>query len=196
MTPSWALIITPLGAVLAALLGVIVGGRVRDRSHDQRWSREGQMEACDEVFCELSRLMIGLAQMCGYSSSPASTKTSSARIDWNPWNDALWRLNTKVAPELVAHAHAIDEEIWRAHHQIQAGLSSPDEWFSLRDTIDIRRLAFVNAVRLLIAGQEPLDRLSGRPNPNDPIWKLGQPGDTAQAVTSQQPTPKSQPDLP
>lgn len=186
MTPSWALIITPLGAVLAALLGVIVGGRVGDRSYRQRWSREGQMEACDELFRETSRIMIGLALLSGHSSSPVSADASPAPIDWAPLNDALWKLNTKVAPELVLLAHAVDAEIWRAHRQIRAGLASPDEWFTLRDAIDTRRLAFLNAVRRLVAGQEPLAEFSGRPSPDDPVWKLGGLSGLPRAVSSQQ----------
>jgi hypothetical protein len=196
MTPSWALIITPLGAVLAALLGVIVGNRVGDRSDFQRSSRKGQMEACDELLAESSKIMIELALLCGHSSSPASADASPAPIDWAPLNDAISKLNTKVAPELAALAHAVDAEIWRAHRQIRAGSTSPDEWFTLRDAIDTRRLAFVNAVRRLIWGQEPLAELSGRPSPDDPIWKLNGPSDAARAVSSQQSGAESKPDLP
>ncbi len=97
----------------------------------------------------------------------------SGKMDWKPWNDALSSLHTSVHQEIVDAAHNMDAEIWRTHRRIVAGTVSLDDWFTLRDRIDVQRLSFVNAVRHHITGLEPLHRLGGRPAPYDPIWHIG-----------------------
>ena len=75
--------------------------------------------------------------------------------------------------QIVAAAHEIDAQIWRAHQQVKRGWVPEGEWPTVRDPIESRRQDFVNIARkrLSTAGP-PLRRLTGRPPLDDPIWKF------------------------
>ncbi|WP_162795826.1 hypothetical protein [Nonomuraea lactucae] len=196
MTQSWTLIIAPLGAMIATLLGVVVGGNVSNRSQQRHWLRDRQMEACAQILRESSNVTIELSMMHGHCSPPG---TAPAALDWRPWNEALAMVNLIGAKEIVEAAHTIDTVIWRIHIQVKAGLATGAEWFPMRDRIEAQRREFVNVVRRHLAAHEPLASLGGRPASDDPIWdshwrravvpdeKAGQ----QQAVTSR-PEPNSE----
>ncbi|WP_346104480.1 hypothetical protein [Nonomuraea maheshkhaliensis] len=171
MGQSWALIIAPIGAVIAALVGVLVGGMVTRRAHRQERSQQEQSDACDQFDSASAKIVVELAALSGHHSAPGSQGVEPA-IDWSAWQAALAKVNKGVAKTIVAQAHTVDEQIWRAHCEIQAGLTSWDDWFVLRERIELRRLEFINAVRQTV-GLEALDSLSGRPPMHDPIWNLG-----------------------
>lgn len=83
-------------------------------------------------------------------------------------------VNLVADRRIVEAAQAIDAEIWPIHLKIKAGVLRGGDWFELRDKIESRQREFVNVVRQhLTSSGPPLRRLTGRPPPDDPLWRLG-----------------------
>jgi hypothetical protein len=179
MSQPWSLIITTAGAALTTLLGVLVGGAITSRSQQRHWSRDRQTEACAQVLRESSNVLIQLAAANGHLVNPAPEQLKHplpglpTLLDWRPWNEALAMASLVADHELVEAALAIDAEIWPIHLKIKAGAVADGDWFALRDKIEDRRRDFANVARHRLASAGPtLTRLTGRPNPEDPIWQL------------------------
>jgi hypothetical protein len=179
MNQPWSLIITTVGAVLTTLLGVLVGGAITSRSQQRHWSRDRQTEACAQVLRESSNVLIQLAAANGRLVNPTTEQLERpvpglpTLLDWRPWNEALAMASLLADHQLVEAALTIDAEIWPIHLKIKARAVAEGDWFALRDKIEDRRRDFVNVARNHLASAGPkLTRLTGRPNPEDPIWQL------------------------
>jgi hypothetical protein len=74
----------------------------------------------------------------------------------------------------LRHAHAIDEEIWRFHIAVRRGLTPEENWMELRGRVVAAQGNFIAVARrhLSLSG-DPLQRLDGRPAPDDPIRQTG-----------------------
>lgn len=77
-----------------------------------------------------------------------------------------------VADEDIAEAaHTLDEQIWRLHTVVRRGLTPEEDWFVLRSRVESAQNDFtVTARRRLAPAGGSLQRFSGRPAPDDPIW--------------------------
>ncbi len=177
MGVSWSLVITSVGAVATTLLGVLVGGAVGNRSQQRNWSRDRQADACAQILRESSKVLIELASMNGRRVTPRPGQAPEppglpTPIDWRPWNDALDSVNLLADSQIADAAQAIDGEIWPVHLQIKNGQIKEGDWYPLRDKIEAQRRAFVNIARSHLGSSgPPLQRLGGRPGPDDPIWR-------------------------
>ena len=128
---------------------------------------------------ESSNVLIQLAAANGQLANQAPAQLERpvpglpTLLDWRPWNEALAMASLVADHQLVEAALAIDAEIWPIHLKIKAGAVAEGDWFALRDRIEDRRRDFVNVARNHLASAGPkLTRLTGRPNPEDPIWHL------------------------
>jgi len=189
----WSLIITTVGAVATTLLGVLVGGAVGSRSQQRSWSRDRQADACAQILRESSKVLIELANMNGRRVNPRPGEAPDppglpTPIDWQPWNDALDQVNLLADSKIAEAAQAIDGEIWPVHLQVKNGQTREGDWYPLRDSIEARRRAFVNIARSHLGSSGPsLQRLGGRPSPDDPIW-LSLPPQGGMATETQRET--------
>lgn len=106
------------------------------------------------------------------SFQPTPRPEGRPLLDWAPWNQALAVLNLVADHRIVAAAHRIDAVFWELNLRIARGdLKGPD-WFPARNRMEAARLDFVNTARQLLARPGPeLPRLSGRPDPSDPVWR-------------------------
>ncbi|ANP51631.1 hypothetical protein AVL59_20325 [Streptomyces griseochromogenes] len=92
-------------------------------------------------------------------------------VDWRPWNEALSMVNLVADTDITAAAHALDEQLWRLHIIVKRGLTPEEDWLVLRGRVVSAQNNFISVARreLSLAG-DPLQRFSGRPAPDDPIW--------------------------
>jgi hypothetical protein len=78
--------------------------------------------------------------------------------------------------KIAEAAHAIDEQVWRAHLALRGADSTHPTWFVLRDEVEDRRRVFTATARRLLNVPGPVPgRLHGRPDRNDPVWGHPQP---------------------
>jgi hypothetical protein len=169
-----AVAITTVGAVLATLLGVLVGSVLSSRAQQRQWSRDRQADACAQVLRESSNLLIEFTRLM---RQPIASAPDGANVptpmDWRPWNEALAMIDLVAEHQIVEAAHAIDAQIWPVHQQLKRGWLPDGGWLAVRDPIEARRQDFVNiARRRLAAPGPPLRRLTGRPASDDPMWEF------------------------
>lgn len=176
MGVPWSLIITTVGAVATTLLGVLAGGAAGSRSQQRNWSRDRQADACAQTLRESSKVLIELAHMNGRRVNPRPGEAPDPAglptpIDWQPWNDTLDQVNLLADSKIAEAAQAIDGELWPVHLQIRDGETKYGDWYPMRDRMETRRRAFVNIARSRLGSSgQPLQRLSGWPAPDDPLW--------------------------
>src|SRR5688572_23177447 len=92
-------------------------------------------------------------------------------LSWAPWHQALAVLNLVADHRIVAAAHRIDAVFGELSLRVRRGELKGSEWFAARSRMEAARLDFVNTARQLLARPGPdLPRLSGRPDPSEPIW--------------------------
>lgn len=106
-------IVTPLGAVLATVVGVWVGSFLGSRSQQQWWwSRDRQADACAQVLRESSNLVTALERLYIERRSPADEGVLLPHgIDIVAWNDALSMVGLVADHDVVEAARAIDSQI-------------------------------------------------------------------------------------
>ncbi|MEU0633701.1 hypothetical protein [Streptomyces sp. NPDC005989] len=168
MTDVWVFIVTTVGTAATTLLGVAAGTVLTSRSQRNHWAHGRQADACAEVLRESSGLLIALA---GATPGALQRPAAPGVVDWKPWNEALAGVALIADRQIVEAAHAIDKEFWNTHIALQRGLAAPEDWFALRDAIDRRREAFTAVARRCITHSSAgVQRLGGRPAPDDPIW--------------------------
>lgn len=169
-----AVAITTIGAVLATLLGVLAGSILSSRSQSEQWSRERQADACSRVLRESSNLLIEFTKLVWQQPAPAADGANiPTPLDWRPWNEALTVIDLVADHTIVEAAHAIDEQIWRVHQQVKRGWVPTGEWLAVRELVDARQRDFVNIARRRLAAKgPPLNRLTGRPPSDSPIWEF------------------------
>ncbi|MEU6227196.1 hypothetical protein [Streptomyces sp. NPDC047042] len=175
MTALLAQLAAPVGAVMTTLIGVFAGSVVGRRAQDRHWIREQQATACARVLRESSSVLVGLSDMD--RDRPADLPQgvlAPTTVDWRPWNEALAIINLVARQDIAEAAHAIDEEIWRFHITVRRGLTPEENWLDLRGKVVAAQGSFIAVARrhLSITG-DPLQRLDGRPGPDDPIWQTG-----------------------
>ncbi len=173
VTIPWDLVVSAAGGILAALLGVIVGGVISNRAQQQQWSLTSQTEACVVVLREYTRVTMAFSRV----SLDRLNREYRDRLqelgtpfDWAPWNQALAAVNLIAAPDIVAAAHRIDALFWQASQRVWRGeLDDPTDWFQVRDMLEEARLNFVNIARRQLGRPgPPLSRLHGRPGHRAP----------------------------
>lgn len=172
MEGIWDLVIPGVAAVIAALSGVLVGGRIAYRSQREHWSRDQHLDAYARVLRESSSLLIEFATLRRADSASVDSAVLS-RFDWKPWNEALAMVSLVAPVAVVNAAHAIDDEVWQLSTRMKAGEMTDDEWLRRRDLVESRRRAFVNEARKELApasSESSIPRLSGRPSADDPLW--------------------------
>ncbi|MER6318490.1 hypothetical protein ABT237_32685 [Streptomyces sp. NPDC001581] len=172
MSALWSLIAAPAGAVAATLIGVFAGSVVSRRAQDRHWVRDQVAATCARVLRESSGVLIDLSDM--EASRPDAVPQGvvlPTAIDWRPWNEALSMVNLVADKDIAEAAHSLDEQIWRLHTIVKRGLGPEENWLVLRSRVVAAQNHFITVAReqLSLAGQ-PLERFSGRPDPDDPIW--------------------------
>ncbi|MFE9625065.1 hypothetical protein [Streptomyces sp. NPDC006527] len=175
VTASPALLAAPAGAVVTTLIGVFAGSIVSRRAQDRHWIREQQAAACVRVLRESSSVLVDLSDMDRDRPDDIPQGVlAPTTVDWRPWNEALGIVNLVAGKDIAAAAHAIDEEIWRFHIAVRRGLTPDENWMELRGRVVAAQGNFIAVARrhLSLSG-DPLQRLDGRPAPDDPIWQTG-----------------------
>ncbi|WP_406164076.1 hypothetical protein OG806_49400 [Streptomyces sp. NBC_00882] len=172
MSGLLSLLAAPAGAVVTTLIGVFAGSMVSRRTQDRHWVRDQVSATCARVLRESSALLVDLSEM--EASRPSSAPQGvvlPTPIDWRPWNEALSMVNLVADKEIAEAAHALDEQIWRLHTLVKRGLTPEENWLVLRSGVESAQNSFITVARrrLSLAG-DPLQRFSGRPAPDDPIW--------------------------
>jgi hypothetical protein len=169
-----AIAITTIGAVLATLLGVLVGSVLSSRSQSEQWTRDRQADACAQVLRESFNILIEFTKLMWQQPAPAPDGANiPTPIDWRPWNEALTVIDLVADHAIVEAAHAIDEQIWWVHQQVKRGWIPVGGWPAVREHVDARQQDFVNVARgRLGAKGPPLSRLTGRPPSDSPIWEF------------------------
>ncbi|MEU5583304.1 hypothetical protein ABZ791_37800 [Streptomyces huasconensis] len=157
---------------MTTLIGVFVGSVVSRRTQDRHWVRDQVSATCARVLRESSGLLVDLSEM--EASRPDAVPQGvvlPTTIDWRPWNEALSMVNLVADKEIAEAAHALDERIWRLHTMVKRGLAPEENWLVLRLDVESAQNNFITVARrqLSLAG-DPLQRFSGRPDPDDPIW--------------------------
>ncbi|MFG1664014.1 hypothetical protein [Streptomyces sp. Y7] len=80
-------------------------------------------------------------------------------------------MNLVADKDIAEAAHVLDEQIWRLHTKVRRGLTPEENWFDLRAHVESAQNNFiVTARRRLSPAGGPLQRFSGRPAADDPIW--------------------------
>jgi hypothetical protein len=83
-------VVTSVGAVLTTLLGVLAGSILTSRSQQRQWSRDRQADACAQILCESSNVLIELAGLTWRPPDPVPDGlVVPTPMDWKAWNDAL-----------------------------------------------------------------------------------------------------------
>ncbi|MET9652163.1 hypothetical protein ABZZ44_18120 [Streptomyces sp. NPDC006460] len=172
MSALWSLLAAPAGAVVTTLIGVFAGSVVSRRAQDRHWVRDQVSATCARVLRESSGLLVDLSDMeAGRPDSVPQGVVLPTTIDWRPWNEALSMVNLVADKDIAEAAHALDEQIWRLHTMVKRGLTPEENWLVLRSGIESAQNDFITvARRRLSRAGDPLQRFSGRPAPDDPIW--------------------------
>jgi hypothetical protein len=114
--------VTTVGAVLATLLGVLVGSILSSRSQSEQWSRDRQADACAQVLRESANLLIEFAKLVWQQPAPAADGANvPTPMDWRPWNGALAMIDLVADQPIVEAARVIDEQVWLVHQQVKRG---------------------------------------------------------------------------
>ncbi|WP_334663925.1 hypothetical protein [Streptomyces cyaneofuscatus] len=173
MSVLWSSLIAPAGAVLTTLIGVVAGSAISRRTQDRHWVRDQVAASCARVLRESSSVLIDLNEMeAGRPEAVPQGVVIPTTVDWRPWNEALSMVNLVADRNIAEAAHALDEQIWRFHIKIKRGLTREEDWSALRSAVVSAQNHFIVVARgrLSLAG-DPLERFSGRPAPDDPIWR-------------------------
>ena len=165
----WEVVLSTAGGALATLVGVLVGGAISSRAQTRHWTLTTQAEACAGVLREYTQVSIALSR-ARFHDEPQPEERPL--LDWAPWNQALEVLNLVADRRIVAAAHRIDAVFWELNLRVRRGELKGPQWFPARDRMEAARLNFVNTARQLLARPGPdLPRLSGRPDPSNPVWR-------------------------
>ncbi|MFE6942046.1 hypothetical protein [Streptomyces chartreusis] len=133
--------ITIIGGVATALIGVVAGSLLTSRTERRHWSRDKQIEACAAVVAESTRIQLALRRAWREGET----------VDWIPWNVALGTVWMVGTPAVVAAAAAIDEVFWEYGDQfVQRTATSEDVWAEARNSMETARLHFINVTRLQV----------------------------------------------
>lgn len=163
----WDVVLSTVGGALATLVGVLVGGTISSRAQTRHWTLTTQAEACAGVLREYAQVSLALTQ-----ASAHPEPLPEPLLSWAPWHQALAVLNLVADHRIVAAAHRIDTVFWELSLRLRRGELKGSEWPAARNRMEAARLDFVNTARQLLARPGPdLPRLSGRPDPSDPIWR-------------------------
>lgn len=160
---KWDVAVTALGGIVAALIGVLVGGAITVRYTERHWVKDTQLNACAQVLKNYAEIYNGLA---------LSRRGEKPDLDWSQWNQALSVL-CLIAPKEVAEAAlAIDRSMWRADWDMRGGAVGQPDWIRQRRPIEEKHKDFINLVRRsIVPGIVDLDKVVGRPEESDPMWK-------------------------
>lgn len=151
---GWETVISTAAGVLATLLGVAVGGWISNRGQSRAWSRSVLADACAALLQEQATTYMALVRW--RSKEPE-------RVDWAGWNAALARVQLVGSPSIVEAALGLDSAFWRFSAGIRENVDEVG-WRQLRDEVEKRRLAFVNAARMQLSpSAATLRRLVGKP---------------------------------
>ncbi|MGH4034096.1 hypothetical protein ACQB60_34800 [Actinomycetota bacterium Odt1-20B] len=162
MSSLLSLLAATTAAALSTLVGVFAGSAVSRRSQDRHWAREQQAAACAGVLRESTIVLMELG-----------SSNASRSVDWRPWNEALSMVNLVADRDVVEAVHALDEQFWRAFIAVNRGPNPSESWLTLRSRVEAAQRDFVAVARQrLSSAGEQLQRLSGRPAPDDPIWDV------------------------
>jgi hypothetical protein len=172
MTLLWSALVAPAAAVFTPLIRVFAASMVSRRAQDWHWARDQQTAACARVLRESAAVMVDLSEMD--AARPHGVPQGvliPTSVDRRPWNEAISMVNLVADQDIVETAHALDEQIWRMHIAIRRGPTTAEGWVVLRSRVESVQRHFVTVARrrLSVAG-DGLRRLSGRPEPADPVW--------------------------
>ncbi|MGW6290800.1 hypothetical protein [Streptomyces sp. NPDC055107] len=157
---------------MTTLIGLVAGSVISRRTQDRHWVRDQVAATCARVLRESSSVLIDLNEMeAGRPETVPQGVVVPTTVDWRPWNEALSMVNLVADRDIAEAAHALDEQIWRFHIMIKRGLTPEEDWISLRSAVVSAQNDFIVVARghLSLAG-DPLQRFSGRPASDDPIW--------------------------
>lgn len=164
MVTTWSAVVPALGAVVAALGGVFVGGRLTARSQHSSWLRDCQLKAVAEALDAYTLIYEQLLSWC--------IRGERADIDWPGWNSILVKLSLTAHPEVARAAFRLDGELWRIDERAKAGKVGLAAWLEVRNNLESLHLTLVNAARAqLNPDLTALESATGRPDQADPMWE-------------------------
>lgn len=156
---GWETALSTAAGVLATLLAVAVGGWISNRGQNRAWSRTVLADACAVLLQEQATTYMALVRW---------RSKDLERVDWAGWNAALARVQLVAPSNIVEAALGLDTAIWRFSGGIRENVDELG-WCQLRDDVENRRLAFVNAARgHLSPSAAALRRLVGKPDETNP----------------------------
>ncbi|MFE7873564.1 hypothetical protein ACFUYE_24830 [Micromonospora humida] len=152
---SWEIGISAATGALVTLLSVAAGGWIAERSQKRAWSRATLSDACAMLVQEQATTYMALIRW---------RDNEIDRVDWARWNAALARVHMVCPPSVVESAISLDEAFWHFSTGIRNKVDEA-RWFQLRDSVEQRRLDFVNVVRKQLSpAAGALHRLVGKPD--------------------------------
>jgi hypothetical protein len=165
--------VSTVAASVTALVGVVLGAWLAGRGTRGQWLKETQLGACQKLMDQYAQLYESLAKAaCG----------GRAELVWTPWNQAITAITFVCHPKVVEAAIDLDEQMWRLHRSVAAGLTDRDSWVEDRRPVEDARADFVHTVRRHAAdGRGRRVRTSGRPPVDDPLWLVAGPDDVEAA---------------
>jgi hypothetical protein len=163
MVATWSAFIPALGGVVAALGGVIVGGRLTARSQHSSWLRDCQLKATAEALDVYSSIYEKMDLWC--------TKAEEPNVDWAAWQSVLNKLSLTASPAVARAAFELDGQLWRVDEEVKAGHTGIAAWHEMRMELESLQLVLVNAARAQLNTQLPtLESVIGRPDQSDEMW--------------------------
>jgi hypothetical protein len=164
MAATWSIFVPALGAVAAALGGVVVGGRLTARSQHSSWLRDCQLKATTEVLDAYSSIYEKMDEWC--------TKGKSPDVDWAAWDSVLTKLSLTASPAVAQAAFELDGQLWRVDEKIKAGRTGIAAWHEMREELESLHLILVNASRAQLNPHlTALESTIGRPDQSDQMWE-------------------------
>jgi hypothetical protein len=150
-------VVSATGAVLATVVGVLVGGFVGYRNQDRHWLKNTQAAAYAAVLREYTRIEFEL-RSAYYRDEPPS-------VDWAPWSAALASLSLVASPEVADTTHRFSSAMREFDQFVLGGKRVEDaELQRISSLLAEAQMAFVNAARRsLNRTQQPLTPQLGGP---------------------------------
>jgi hypothetical protein len=162
MSGSWATVVSLVGGVAAAILGVVVGGMVTRRAQNEQWLRDTQTETYAKFLQAYARVEEQLRS--------SYFMEQSANVDWSSYSASLTSLSLIASEDVSAIAAKLAEAMANYAEFIETREPHTDKERALRQTLAQTQIMFVNAARQTLGlRQLPVPWPLGGPPPDRPV---------------------------
>lgn len=139
MSGLWTTLISLIGGVAAAILGVVVGGMVTRKAQSEQWLRDAQMATYAKFLQAYAHVEEEL-RTAYFSSLPVD-------VDWASYSAALTSLSLVAGTELSNSARELAEAMAAYGEFVQANAPDLDKERALRQRLAEAQVVFVNTAR-------------------------------------------------